>query len=63
MRIRRIAAGAWHRVAVAWFLFCARDDAWRLGLTVPSGVWLCGRCDQVMWDPREFDRHARAHPG
>jgi hypothetical protein len=36
------------RVVRAYQLACARDDVAGHGLTVPSGVWVCGRCQRAL---------------
>ncbi|MBO0826270.1 MAG: hypothetical protein J2P24_00675 [Streptosporangiales bacterium] len=47
------------RLARAYHLACAREDALLRGLRVPTGVWLCEHCRLVLWDHRAFVGHVR----
>lgn len=53
-------ARVWRRVARAYRMACAREDALRHRLRVPPGVWIC-ECGRVLWDEKEFAEHARTH--
>jgi hypothetical protein len=48
---------AWRRVRRAYQLACAREDAGRLGLVVPDGVWFCAPCRTAMFDGLEMLLH------
>lgn len=36
---------------------CARDDAVRHHVRIPSGVWACGRCRYASFDAGSLLRH------
>jgi hypothetical protein len=60
-RILRLPARVRRRLLLAVELAHARHELRRRGLRVPSGCWFCEPCQEVMWDRRRFDTHARAH--
>ena len=45
------------RLARVYRHVCAREDARRLGLSLPDGVWLCGLCQHFSWDSFSFAWH------
>jgi hypothetical protein len=47
----------------AYHLTCASEDAHRLGLETPDGVWFCAPCRLAVLDSLEMARHIYAHPG
>lgn len=53
----------WRRVRRAYHLTCASEDAHRLGLETPDGVWFCAPCRLAVLDSLEMARHIYAHPG
>ncbi|SEG47651.1 hypothetical protein SAMN04489712_105432 [Thermomonospora echinospora] len=50
---------AWRRAVRSYLLVCARDDAAARGLTVPDGVWICGRCHQALLELTSLREHLR----
>ena len=50
-------ARVWRRLWRAYQLACAREDAVRLGLRVPDGVWFCPPCRTAMLDGLEMLLH------
>jgi hypothetical protein len=48
---------AWRRICRAYQLTCAREDAARLGFSVPDGVWFCAPCRVTMFDGLEMLLH------
>lgn len=59
--ISRMLGRAWHRVRLAYWLACARDERRRRKLRVPSGIWFCADCGRVLWDLDTFVGHGRVH--
>lgn len=57
--VRRTARRAWRRVSRAYLHACARDDAAGRGVQVPSGVWVCDRCEQAILELASFKEHLR----
>jgi hypothetical protein len=53
----------WHRVTLAYWLACAREDRRRRKLWVPSGIWFCANCERVVRDLDTFVIHSPAHAG
>jgi hypothetical protein len=47
----------WRRVALAYHLRCARDDARARHLLTPTGVWACHHCAHVSLDQRTYRDH------
>ena len=43
----------------AYRLACAHDDAIIRGLTVPTGIWTCRRCQRVLLELTAFREHLR----
>jgi len=58
-RYRRAYRRTWQRITRAYSLACARDDTAARGLTVPSGVWACRRCPQVLLELTALRAHLR----
>jgi hypothetical protein len=59
IRVRR----CWHRLTVAYRLRCAREDAAKLNIIPPLGVWVCHHCPGVSLTEWGFHAHLRAaHP-
>jgi hypothetical protein len=50
-----------HRVVLGWHLARARAELYRLRLRVPTGIWFCDGCRQVLWDLDSFSSHTRMH--
>jgi hypothetical protein len=48
--VRRGFAALARRARARYQLICAREDAARLHLRVPSGVWFCALCRHVLLD-------------
>ncbi|MFD0902109.1 hypothetical protein [Actinomadura sediminis] len=59
IKVRRTARRAWRRVARAYLQACARDDAAGRGVQVPSGVWVCDRCEHAVLELAAFREHLR----
>ncbi|RSN43796.1 MULTISPECIES: hypothetical protein [Actinomadura] len=59
IKVRRTARRAWRRVARAYLHACARDDAAGRGFQVPSGVWVCERCEHAVLELAAFREHLR----
>lgn len=60
-RIARKLARAGHRVVLAYWVACARQDVLGQGLRVPAGVWRCVDCGRLEWDRDAFMLHRRVH--
>jgi len=46
------------KIARAYTLLCAREDARVLHLVIPSGVWVCGQCTHAtFFDFARFRAH------
>jgi hypothetical protein len=45
------------RVRARYRLICAREDAARLQIRVPSGVWFCDLCRHVLLDHDSLVAH------
>ena len=57
--VRRV----WRRIQQAYLHACARDDAAGRGVQVPSGVWVCDRCEEALLELASFREHLRVvHP-
>jgi hypothetical protein len=52
-----VLARAWRRLRIAYQLTCAREDAARLGFSVPDGVWFCAPCRVAVLDRPEMLLH------
>jgi hypothetical protein len=52
---------AWRRMRRRYDLACAHEDAGRLGIRVPEGVWFCAPCRLAFLDGLEIVRHVYAH--
>jgi hypothetical protein len=50
-------ARAGRRLRRAYQVACAREDAKRLGVAVPDGVWFCAPCRVAMLDGLEMLLH------
>ena len=51
------------RLAFAYHLHCAREDAQARNIVVPIGVWVCQFCARVSLSQRSFHDHlAAVHP-
>lgn len=50
----------WRRMARVYRQACARDDVTKRGLIVPSGVWVCERCEQALLELSALRAHLRA---
>jgi hypothetical protein len=46
-----------HRLALAYRVRCAREDARVRHVMVPLGVWVCQHCPHVSLDLPAFDAH------
>jgi hypothetical protein len=46
-----------HKIARTYSLWCAREDAHRWRLVIPSGAWVCQRCPHVSFDFARFNEH------
>lgn len=57
--VRRTARRNWRRVSQAYLFACARDDAAGRGVQVPSGVWVCERCEEALLELTSFKEHVR----
>ncbi|MFB4306547.1 hypothetical protein [Actinomadura sp. GTD37] len=56
--------GTWRRLVQTYTTLCARDDAAKHGVTIPSGVWACMRCHEPHLELSTLQRHLRMeHPG
>lgn len=55
----RLPLRRWARkVARAYTLLCAREDARMLQLAIPSGVWVCAQCTHAtFFDFARFRAH------
>jgi hypothetical protein len=49
----------WARARRAYQLACARDDTAGYGLVVPTGVWMCQRCQRVLLEMTALHEHLR----
>lgn len=49
----------WRRVAQAYHLACARDDAAKRKITIPSGVWVCDHCHEALLELHALREHVR----
>lgn len=49
----------WRKAVQTYHLACARDDAAGRGLRVPSGVWVCDRCEQAVLELTALREHVR----
>jgi hypothetical protein len=49
-------------IVLRYRLACARDDNRRHGVRVPTGLWVCGRCDHVSFDAMSLARHGCPTP-
>jgi len=47
----------WRKVARRYALLCAREDAKRWQLVIPTGVWFCQRCPHVTFDIARLREH------
>jgi hypothetical protein len=47
------------RIVRAYQVACARDDVAGHGLTVPTGVWVCGRCQRALLEFAALREHFR----
>lgn len=52
-------ARTWRRLARAYQVACAGDDVARHGLSVPSGVWVCERCERALLELTALREHFR----
>jgi hypothetical protein len=60
--MRRQLIRSWRRLALAYRLHCAREDAKLRKLVVPIGVWVCEHCPQVSLSTgAHLAHHAHAH--
>jgi ribosomal protein L37AE/L43A len=57
VNIRRGYAALARAVRARYQLICAREDAARLHLRVPSGVWFCDLCRHVLLDHDSIVAH------
>ncbi|MFA1538507.1 hypothetical protein [Actinomadura monticuli] len=54
----------WRRLVQTYTALCARDDAAKHGVTIPSGVWACVRCHEPHLELSALQHHLRTeHPG
>jgi hypothetical protein len=54
---RRAFSRLVRRVGTRYQLICAREDAARLHVRVPSGVWFCDLCRHVLVDHDSLVAH------
>ncbi|HET6209979.1 MAG TPA: hypothetical protein VFD94_06335 [Jatrophihabitans sp.] len=60
--MRKQLARSWRRLALAYRLHCAREDARLRRIVIPIGVWVCEHCPQVSFSPGAYFAHlAGAH--
>ena len=51
-----------HKIARAYSIVCAREDARKWQLVIPAGVWVCQHCPHVTFDAVRLRAHyAVAH--
>ncbi|GAA1776089.1 MULTISPECIES: hypothetical protein [Actinomadura] len=54
----------WRRLVQSYTALCARDDAAKHGVTIPSGIWACVNCHQPHLELSSLQYHLRTeHPG
>ena len=56
-----IVVRMWRRLVRVYDLEMAHEDVRRLGLRAPGGVWVCPRCELMLWDERAYEAHTPAH--
>ena len=60
--MRKQVSQSWHRLATAYRLHCAREDAKLRNLVTPIGVWVCQHCPHVSLSTDGYlDHLAAAH--
>jgi ribosomal protein L37AE/L43A len=60
--MRKQLARPWRRLALAYRLHCAREDAKLRRMVTPIGVWVCEHCPQVSLSTGAYLAHlAGAH--
>ncbi|HJQ02651.1 MAG TPA: hypothetical protein VJ851_13710 [Jatrophihabitans sp.] len=61
--MRKQVSGSWRRLALAYRLHCAREDAKLRNIVTPIGVWVCAHCPHVSLSSGAYVAHlAGAHP-
>jgi hypothetical protein len=46
-----------HKIARAYSIVCAREDARRIQLIIPAGAWVCQHCPHVTFDAVRLRAH------